>query len=137
MKIRTLTGLALSGVLLAALAAQTRGGPASPDGRTREKASLPAIYVEDGSNSGGRDVASDTALEAMQTLQKKGMRVVTIKEKADYTLKITRQLGKRSVRKDTKFVLSNREGEVVLTNSTRSVGGAVGDVVHYIRKHQQ
>ena len=97
----------------------------------------PAVYVEEVSSSGGIVASSDSALEAIKTLQQKGIRVVTIKEKADYILQITRQLGKKSWRKDTKVVLSNREGEVVFTNSTRSVGGAMGDVADYIKKHHE
>ncbi len=98
---------------------------------------LPAIYVEEVSSSGGIVASSDTALEAIKTLQEKGVRVVTIKDKADYVLQITRQLGKKSWRKDTKVVLSNREGEVVFTHSTRSVGGAMGDVADFIRKRHE
>src|SRR5437016_3083062 len=91
----------------------------------------PAIFVEEVSSSGGVVASSDTALEAIKTLSEKHIRVVTIKEKADFVLQVTRQLGKKSWKKDTKLVLSNRDGEVVLAKSTRTVGGGMGDVVDY------
>jgi hypothetical protein len=97
----------------------------------------PAIYVEEVSSQGGVVASSDTALEAIKTLQEKHIRVVTIKDKADFILQVTRQLGKKSWKKDTKLVLSNRNGEVVLAKSTRTVGGAMGDVVDYIHKHYE
>lgn len=63
------------------------------------------------------------------------MHVVTLKDKADYVLQITRQRGKHAWQKDTKIALSNRNGDVVLAKSTRSVGSAMGDVADYVRKH--
>lgn len=110
------------------------GPPASSSGRY---SGMPAIYVEEVSSSGGVMASSDTTLEGIKTLQKSGMRVVTVKEKADYVLQVTRQLGKHSWKKDTKVVLSNREGEVVFSNSTRSVGGAMGDVADFVKKHNE
>jgi hypothetical protein len=99
--------------------------------------SNPAVYIEEVSSSGGIVASSDTALEAMKTLQKRGVRVVTKKEKADYVVQITRQLGKKSWSKDTKIVMSNRDGEVVMSNSTRSIGGACDDIAEYIYKHHE
>lgn len=98
---------------------------------------LPTIYVEEVSSEGSIMASSDTTLEAMKTLQQKGMNVVTHRDKADYILQITRQLGKKSWRKDTKLVVSNREGKVVYANSTRSVGGGMGDVADHVRKHYE
>ncbi len=105
-------------------------------GETPLTSGPPVIYVEEVSTAGGNP-SSDTALEAIRTLQKKGMRVTTIKDKADYVLQITRQLGKHSWRKDTKIAVVNRAGEVVFANSTRSIGGAMGDVVDFINKRKQ
>jgi hypothetical protein len=104
-------------------------------GLERNHSGKPSIYVEETSSTGGIVASSDSTLEAIKTLQHKHMHVVTIKEKADYVLQITRQRGKHSWRKDTKIALSNRNGDVVLAKSTRSVGGAMGDVVDYIKKH--
>lgn len=98
---------------------------------------LPTIYVEEVSSEGSIMASSDTTLEAMKTLQQKGMNVVTHRDKAEYILQITRQLGKKSWRKDTKLVVSNREGKVVYANSTRSVGGGMGDVADHLRKHHE
>lgn len=119
-------------------------GPAPPEGtptasgdQRDQKPVDPAIYVEEVSSQGGVVASSDTALEAIKTLQEKHIRVVTIKEKADYILQVTRQLGKKSWKKDTKVVLSNRNGEVVLAKSARTVGGAAGDIADYIHKHHE
>jgi hypothetical protein len=98
---------------------------------------LPTIYVEEVSSEGSTMASSDTTLEAMKTLQQKGMNIVTHRDKADYILQITRLLGKKGWRKDTKLVLSDREGKVVYANSTRTVGGAMGDVVDHVRKHHE
>jgi hypothetical protein len=101
------------------------------------KAVDPAIYVEEVSSQGGVVASSDTALEAIKTLQDKHIRVVTVKDRADYILQVTRQLGKKSWKKDTKLVLSNKDGDVVLAKSTRTVGGGMGDVVDYIHEHHE
>lgn len=117
-------------------AAETKPTADTPATRTQKPAN-PSVFVEEVSSEGGRNASSDTALEAIKTLQNKHIRVVTIKEKADYILEITRQLGKKRWSKDTKFVLSNRDGEVVLAKSTRSVGGSMGEVADYIHKHSE
>lgn len=120
-----------------AVVAQGQDSGAKPPDGGRGKAVNPAVFIEEVSSSGSVLASSDTALECMKTLQKKGIRVVTIKEKADYVVQITRQLGKKSWSKDTKLVMSNKDGEVVLANSTRSVGGAADDIYEYIRKNHQ
>lgn len=133
-------------VIDAMLAAKVgKSAPASPERASeianqetdgaRNHSGLPAIYVEEVSSSGGIVASSDSALEAIKTLQHKHMHIVTIKKKADYVLEITRQRGKHAWRKDTKIALSDRDGDVVMATSTRTVGGAMGDVVKYIRKH--
>lgn len=104
---------------------------------TKNRSRGPLIFVEEVSSTGGIMASSDTTIEAMKTLQQRGVRITTVKEKADYILQVTRQLGKKSWRKDTKVALSNKEGEVVLTKSTRSIGGAMGDVSDYIRSHHE
>lgn len=131
-------------VIDAMLAAETRKSASDSPEPSREgsarggsSSGLPAIYVEEISSTGGTVASSDSTLEAIKTLQHKHMCLVTIREKADYILQITRQRGKHAWRKDTKIALSNREGEVVLAKSTRSVGGAMGDVADYVRKHRE
>lgn len=104
---------------------------------TKETRSGPLIYVEEVSSSGGIMASSDTTIEAIKTLQEHGMRVTTIKEKADYVLQVTRQLGKKRWSKDTKIALSNKNGEVVLAKSTRSVGGAMGEVVDFVKTRSE
>lgn len=130
---------AVAVLLTVPAAAQNHGGGSEPTNAEARSHKLvnPAVYVEEVSSAGGRNASSDTALEAIKTLQSKHIRVVTIKEKADYVLEITRQLGKKRWAKDTKFVLSTRDGDVVLAKSTRSIGGSMGDVADYIHKHSE
>jgi hypothetical protein len=127
-------------ILLATFVAAQELVPPAPTTTTPTRSAKlvnPAVFVEEVSSSGGTVASSDTALEAMKTLSEKHIRVVTIKEKADFVLQVTRQLGKKSWKKDTKLVLSNREGEVVLAKSTRTVGGGMGDVVDYLHKQSE
>jgi hypothetical protein len=119
----------------------TGAGPAAPAvvERTKqpERSGPPAVFVEEVTSAGTKDASPDTVLEAIKTLQRNGIRVVTIKDKADYILQIIRQLGKKSWSKDTKVALSNQNGEVVYSNSTRSIGGAMGDIVEFIKKRHE
>jgi hypothetical protein len=94
-----------------------------------------AIYVEELSSDGSVLASSVLKLEVIKTLEQRGMLIVTVKEKADYILLVSRK-GKRSWRRDTKVALSNLDGEVVFTASTRSVGGAMKGVVEYVQKHR-
>jgi hypothetical protein len=105
------------------------------------KQSLPLLFVEEvSSRQSTAEGSSDTLLETIKTLRRKGMRVTTDKTKADLILQVTRQLGKGGLKawvKDTKIVLQDRKGNILHSGSTRSIGGAVGDVVDYIRRHYE
>ena len=59
------------------------------------------------------------------------------KNEADLFVDVTRQMGKKSWSKDTKFTLANRKGDVLHSQSTRSVGGAVSNMIKYINKHRE
>jgi hypothetical protein len=109
--------------------------PPSPPPVDRPR--FPAIFAEEVTSEGVVITSSETLLEAIKTLNKKKMQVVTVRDRADYVLRITRELGKKSWRKDVKVVLSDRAGSVVYANSTRSVGGAMGDIADFILKRQQ
>ena len=109
--------------------------PPSPPSGDRPR--FPAIFAEEVTPDGQMITSSETLLEAIKTLNKKKMQVVTVRDRADYVLRITRELGKKSWRKDVKVVLSDRAGTVVYANSTRSIGGAMGDVADFILRRQQ
>ena len=109
--------------------------PSSPPPVDRPR--FPAIFAEEVTSEGVVITSSETLLEAIKTLNKKKMQVVTVRDRADYILRITRELGKKSWRKDVKVVLSDRAGTVVYANSTRSIGGAMGDVADFILRRQQ
>jgi hypothetical protein len=107
--------------------------PSPPPG---DRPRFPAIFAEEFTPDGQVLTSSETLLEAVKTLHKKKMQVVTVRDRADYFLRVTRVLGKKSYRKDVKVVLSDRAGSVLYANSTRSIGGAMGDVADFILKRQ-
>ena len=98
--------------------------------------SRPSIRVEAVSSQGSIDSASDTVVEAMKTLHRNGFRIVT-HEDSDFVLQITRLRGKKFYRKDVKFVLTDRDGNVVFANTSRSIGGAADDVADFFRKRSE
>jgi len=56
------------------------------------------------------------------------------KEKADYIVLLDHEGGKDLVRRDNKVVVFNREGDSILSRSTRSLGNAVTDACVSIAK---
>jgi hypothetical protein len=56
------------------------------------------------------------------------------KEKADYVVLLDHEGGKDLVRRDNKVVVFNREGDSILSGSTRSLGNAVNDACSAISK---
>jgi hypothetical protein len=53
--------------------------------------------------------------------------VTTKKEGADYTVLLDHEGGKGALRRDNKFALVNKDGDVIKSGSTRSLGNAVKD----------
>src|SRR3954451_15226026 len=56
------------------------------------------------------------------------------KEKADYVVLLHHEGGKDLVRRDNKVVVFNRDGDSILSHSTRSLGNAVTDACSVITK---
>jgi hypothetical protein len=56
------------------------------------------------------------------------------KEKADYVVLLHHEGGKDLVRRDNKVVVFNRDGDSILSHSTRSLGNAVTDACSAITK---
>jgi hypothetical protein len=56
------------------------------------------------------------------------------KEKADYVAILEHEGGKDPISKDNKFALFNKEGDVIKSGSTRSLGNAVKEACRAIMK---
>jgi hypothetical protein len=111
----------------------------------------PRVYVEDsqswemkgaiggaddafgGTTSGG---ARPQTAEIMKTFGERCRNVIinNRKDKADYVVLLHHEGGKDMVRRDNKVVVFNREGDSILSRSTRSLGNAVNDACTAIVK---
>ena len=88
--------------------------------------------IHDGAGAGGfQGGAKPQTAEIMKTIAKRraceGFIVTINRERADYILILERLGGKDLVSKDNKMALFNREGDMVASSSTRSLGNAVKD----------
>jgi ABC-type phosphate transport system substrate-binding protein len=77
-----------------------------------------------GSSSGG---ARPQTAEIMKTFGEKcpGVTVTINRERADYIVILQHEGGKEFFQKDNKVAVFNKEGDMVLSNSSRSLGNAV------------
>lgn len=111
----------------------------------------PRVYIEDsqswemkggiggsedgfgGSTSGG---ARPQTAEIIKTFNEKcgSVTINNRKEKADYQILLHHEGGKDLVRRDNKVVVFNRDGDAILSKSTRSLGNAVNDACVAIMK---
>ena len=86
-----------------------------------------------GASSGG---ARPQTAEIIKTFNERCGNVVinNKKEKADYIVLLHHEGGKDLVRRDNKVVVFNRDGDAILSQSTRSLGNAVNDACGAITK---
>ena len=86
-----------------------------------------------GSSSGG---ARPQTAEIMKTFGERCPAVtVTInRERADFIVILEHEGGKGFVRKDNKVAVFNKEGDMVHSGSTRSLGNSVKDVCDVVRR---
>ncbi len=86
-----------------------------------------------GSMSGG---ARPQTAEIIKTFSERCGNVIVNnkKEKADYIVLLHHEGGKDLVRRDNKVVVFNRDGDSILSHSTRSLGNAVSDACVAITK---
>lgn len=86
-----------------------------------------------GSSSGG---ARPQTAEIMKTFAQRCPQVtVTInREKADYIVILEHEGGKDLILRDNKFALFNKDGDMIQSGSTRSLGNAVKDACAVIAK---
>ncbi|HWR15860.1 MAG TPA: PEGA domain-containing protein [Terriglobales bacterium] len=111
----------------------------------------PRVYVEESSSwevqghSGGSDDsfggemsggARPQTAEIIKTFSEKCGNVVVNnrREKADYVVLLHHEGGKDLVRRDNKVVVFNRDGDAILSRSTRTLGNAVGDACQVINR---
>jgi hypothetical protein len=115
-------------------------------------AETPRVYIEDsqswemkgglggtedafgGTMSGG---ARPQTAEIMKTFTERCGNNIIInnrKEKADYVVLLHHEGGKDMIRRDNKLVVFNRDGDSILSGSTRSLGNAVNDACSAIMK---
>jgi hypothetical protein len=59
--------------------------------------------------------------------------VTGIKEKADYVVILEHEGGKDLISRDNKFALFNKDGDVIKSGSTRSLGNAVKEACRIIK----
>jgi hypothetical protein len=88
-----------------------------------------------GSASGG---ARPQTAEIIKTFNQRCPEVtITMnKEKADFVVLLQHEGGKDLFRRDNKVVITDKEGDVFFTNSTRSLGNAVKDSCSAIRSYR-
>jgi len=83
--------------------------------------------------------AKPQTAEIMKTISRKrecaGVIVTINREKADYILLLERVGGRDIIAKDNKMALFNRDGDMVASSSTRSLGNAVKDACLAIQSH--
>ena len=86
-----------------------------------------------GATSGG---ARPQTAEIIKTFSERCENVIVNnkKEKADYVVLLHHEGGKDLVRRDNKVVVFNRDGDSILSHSTRSLGNAVSDACVAITK---
>lgn len=118
---------------------------------TAAAAENPRVYVEESQSwemkggAGGTDDAFGGGMsggarpqtaEIIKTFNERCGNVVinNKKEKADYIVLLHHEGGKDLVRRDNKVVVFNRDGDAILSHSTRSLGNAVTDACTAITK---
>ncbi len=98
-----------------------------------------AVHNGDGAGSLQGGAKPQTA-EIMKTINKRreceGIVVTINRERADYILILERVGGRDLVAKDNKMALFDREGDMVASSSTRSLGNAVKDACVAIQHRQ-
>ncbi len=97
------------------------------------------VHAGDGAGS-LRGGAKPQTAEIMKTISKRreceGIVVTINRERADYILFLERVGGRDIVAKDNKMALFDRDGDMVASSSTRSLGNAVKDACVAIQHRQ-
>lgn len=81
----------------------------------------------DGGGGGFAGGARPQSVEVMKTFQERcpEVQITSRREAADYVVQFDREGGKDLVRRDNKIAVFRKDGDLVLTKSTRMLGNAV------------
>ncbi|QQS45748.1 MAG: hypothetical protein IPM66_17700 [Acidobacteriota bacterium] len=82
----------------------------------------------------GQGGARPQTAEIIKTFSKRcpGVIITSDRERADFTVLLEHHGGKGSIRRDNKFVVYDRNGDVIKSGSTRMLGNAVKDACRAI-----
>lgn len=82
----------------------------------------------------GRGGARPQTAEIIKTFGKRcpGIIITSNRERADFTVLLEHHGGKGSIRRDNKFVVYDKNGDVIKSGSTRMLGNAVKDACRAI-----
>ena len=85
--------------------------------------------TDDGGFGGGGGGARPQTAEITKTFRERcpSLTVTNDKDKANYVVLLDHEGGKPLFLRDNKVVIYNKEGDVIFSNSTRSLGNAVKD----------
>lgn len=89
----------------------------------------------DGTGGGGAGGgARPQTVEIIKTFSQRcpGVIITNNKSKADYIVLLDHEGGKNSIQRDNKIAVFRKDGDMVFTNSTRSLGNAVKDACQVI-----
>jgi len=127
-----------------ALTPDTTKAPEPPAARPRIFVTDSSSWSVGGSSGGNKDGfgghfsggARPQTAEIIKTFTQecKDVLVTTNKEKADYVVILEHEGGKGYLRRDNKFALASKDGDIIATGSTRSLGNSVKDACAAIRK---
>jgi hypothetical protein len=92
--------------------------------------------IEGGIGGGTRGGARPQTAEIIKTFNDRcpQLTVTNKEERADYTVILQHEGGKDLVRRDNKFAVFNKDGDALVSGSTRSLGNAVKNACQAILK---
>ena len=92
--------------------------------------------VDNNAAGASRGGARPQTAEIMRTFGERcpSLTVTSKEEKADYIVILEHEGGKGIARRDNKVVIFNKDGDMIFSNSTRSLGNAVKDACKAIKE---
>jgi len=93
--------------------------------------------TKDGFGGGSKGGARPQTAEIIKTFNERcpDCTVTTKQERADFVVLLEHEGGKSVINKDNKFALINKDGDVIKSGSTRSLGNAVKDICAVIAEN--
>ncbi len=95
--------------------------------------------VDGGGGGGISGGARPQTAEIMETFTERcpSCTVTMDKTKADYSVRLEHEGGKMTILRDNKVIVFNRDGDLIYSGSTRSLGNAVKDACSAIEKDRR